>query len=82
VEAVFASIFVRSGTDPRRRRFTIGHELGHFLLPWHKQKRFECKPADLRISSSVAAKNGKIPDIEIEANAAELFMPRHDFKRI
>ncbi|MCR4470401.1 ImmA/IrrE family metallo-endopeptidase [Burkholderia sp. SCN-KJ] len=78
------AIFVRAGTDPRRRRFTVGHELGHFLLPWHKQERFECRPADISISSAVAAKSGKIPDIEIEANAfaAELLMPRHDFKKM
>ncbi|HKR45807.1 MAG TPA: ImmA/IrrE family metallo-endopeptidase [Paraburkholderia sp.] len=76
------AIFVRSGTDPRRRRFTIGHELGHFLLPLHKQQRFECRPADIGISTSIALKSAKISDIEMEANAfaAELLMPRSDFK--
>lgn len=28
-------IAVRAGTQPRRRRFTIGHELGHFLIRSH-----------------------------------------------
>ncbi|CAE6754274.1 ImmA/IrrE family metallo-endopeptidase [Paraburkholderia aspalathi] len=77
------AIFVRAGTDPRRRRFTIGHELGHFLLPWHKQERFECKPADVTISSSALGQSSKLPGIEIEANtfASELLMPRREFKR-
>lgn len=60
-----------SSRDPRpRQRFTIGHELGHFLLPWHRQSQFNCKPQDL----SFGAKTGW----EIEANrfSAELLMPR------
>ena len=60
-----------SSNDPRsRQRFTIGHELGHFLLPWHKQSSFECKAADMTFGANAAW--------EIEANrfSAELLMPR------
>lgn len=78
------AIFVKTGTNPRRRRFTVGHELGHFLLPWHKQERFECKPADVGVSSSSATSTERMPTIEVEANAfaAELLMPRRHFKQI
>ncbi len=60
-----------SSRDPRpRQRFTIGHELGHFLLPWHRQSQFNCKAQDLRY--------GAKSEWEIEANrfSAELLMPR------
>lgn len=59
-----------NGTVPRpRQKFTIGHELGHFLLPWHRQTSFECTVEDI---SSRARK-----DWEIQANqfSAELLMP-------
>src|SRR3712207_1437078 len=29
-------ILVRAGASRQRRRFTIAHELGHFLNPWHE----------------------------------------------
>jgi Zn-dependent peptidase ImmA (M78 family) len=60
-----------SSRDPRpRQRFTIGHELGHFLLPWHRRSQFNCKQQDLSF--------GVKTDWEIEANrfSAELLMPK------
>lgn len=37
-----------SARGPRaRQRFTIGHELGHFLLPWHRQASFQCTAQDI-----------------------------------
>ncbi|MCW5626699.1 MAG: ImmA/IrrE family metallo-endopeptidase, partial [Burkholderiales bacterium] len=59
-----------SARGPRsRQRFTIGHELGHFLLPWHRQSTFRCVAEDI---SGRARK-----DWEIQANefSAELLMP-------
>lgn len=60
-----------SSRDPRpRQRFTIGHELGHFLLPSHRQSQFNCKPRDLSFGAKA--------EWETEANrfSAELLMPR------
>ncbi|WP_428983137.1 ImmA/IrrE family metallo-endopeptidase [Phytohabitans maris] len=28
-------IFIKSSSNKPRERFTVGHELGHVLLPWH-----------------------------------------------
>ena len=52
-----------------RRRFTIGHELGHATIPHHNKKKYEC-------SIDNAFFNKNIND-EKEANdfAAELLMP-------
>lgn len=59
-----------SNRGPRlRQRFTIGHELGHFLLPWHRQAKFQCTAEDIT--------SGGNKDWEIQANqfAAELLIP-------
>ncbi|PUE27917.1 hypothetical protein B9Z39_09250 [Limnohabitans sp. JirII-29] len=69
------AIFFNANRPKPRRRFTIGHELGHFLLPWHRQTNFSCTSDD--ISSRANA------DWEIQANqfSAELLMPRQLVKR-
>ena len=76
------AIMIKAGTSPRRRRFTIAHELGHFLLPWHRQQKFSCKSADIKDSGN---SRNLAPDqvtIETEANAfaSELLMPSSAFK--
>jgi Zn-dependent peptidase ImmA (M78 family) len=76
------AIMIKAGTSPRRRRFTIAHELGHFLLPWHRQQKFSCKSSDIKDSGN---NRGLAPEqitIETEANAfaSELLMPSSAFK--
>lgn len=44
------SILVQKDIGHQRRRFTIGHELGHFLIPFHKPVKpegFFCSRADM-----------------------------------
>ena len=42
-------IMVRAGATPQRRRFTVGHELGHFLNPGHETTaRTQASPARRR----------------------------------
>lgn len=68
-------IVVNSGTRHHRQRFTLGHELGHFMIPRHGYD-MKCSKGDLaakpsgRMSASIT--------IEVEANqfSAELLMPR------
>jgi hypothetical protein len=60
----------------QRKRFTIGHELGHYLL---HRKRF---PQGVHCDE--AAVDGRVRDeVELEANAfsATLLMPLDDFKK-
>ena len=73
------TILVNRNSGDRRRRFTIGHELGHFLLPWHSPRNgqaFLCSKADMGVFS---AKPGGDRYIEMEAEAnrfsAGLLMP-------
>lgn len=69
-------ILVNSGIrNSQRKRFTLGHELGHFLLPNHGNEMW-CSKDDISINSQVS--------IEREANefASELLMPTEIFTRL
>jgi len=71
-------ILVNKEARGGRRRFTIGHELGHFLIPTHKPVKgdaFLCSRDDMRLWSS--AEQNAYARMEVEANkfAALLLMP-------
>lgn len=72
-------IVVNNKVRHQRQRFTLGHELGHFLLPRHGFL-MECTAKDL------VARHGKSISsemkIEFEANefSAEMIMPQQLFK--
>lgn len=73
-----ASIAVRRTDPPNRRRFTIAHEIGHFVLRHHVQRN-ELVHADRHeqvIYRSPRASEGLDP-VEVQANqfAASLLMP-------
>lgn len=72
------AIVVHKNARGGRRRFTIGHELGHFLIPYHRGNK-ECTPADMRVARS----NDPARKIEAEANrfAAGILMPKPYFRK-
>lgn len=77
-------ILVNRSGSRQRQRFTIGHELGHFLNPWHKPKDaegFRCTSRDMRVTK--AQPGDRVTQMEVEANlfSAELLMPRPLFQR-
>jgi len=76
-------ILVKANVNPQRRRFTIGHELGHYLLPWHRQLKFSCTSENIR-DSSAATNYTRDIEMEVEANAfaSELLMPTEAFKKL
>jgi len=62
--------------DKNRRRFTIAHLLGHFVIPWHMKKVFYCRKYGTSLLQT--------DDImEMEANnfAAALLMPKFNLER-
>jgi len=71
-------ILTKAGARDERRRFTIGHELGHFLIPSHKGNR-QCSAADMRETR----RDNHHRRQEAEANrfSAGLLMPRPWFVR-
>lgn len=64
------AIFYSSRSPRPRQRFTIGHELGHFLLPWHRQTTFNCTADD------IGSRANKGWEIEANQFAAELLIPQ------
>jgi Zn-dependent peptidase ImmA (M78 family) len=63
------TIFVNRQSSHQRCRFTIGHELGHFLLPWHTPRHgqgFLCSKKDMAV---FRAKPGGDRYLEMEAQA-------------
>ncbi|WP_423141797.1 ImmA/IrrE family metallo-endopeptidase [Parablastomonas sp. CN1-191] len=77
-DKAWGSIVVAQGTSPRRRRFSIGHELGHFLLPSHRPfegTQFACSHADLRLENTGEANRARKMEAEANRFAARLLMP-------
>lgn len=70
-----AVIGVNAIHHPNRQRFTIGHEIGHYLLHDFEQVHVDKFTFRLRDENSSTGQN----DDEVQANrfAAELLMPRH-----
>lgn len=62
-------ILVKQGVSRQRRRFTLGHELGHFLMPSHlpdTEGRFLCSQSDMLL---LKPKEGdRRAKMEVEAN--------------
>jgi Zn-dependent peptidase ImmA (M78 family) len=80
------AIGLREGMRSGRRNFTLGHELGHFLIPSHRfsKTRFECAKRDMTNERGKASAWDNRPvqeRIEVEANefAAALIVPAVEF---
>jgi hypothetical protein len=77
-DRAWGSILVAEGTLPRRRRFSIGHELGHFLINSHRPYeglQFACSHADLRLEITREANRARKMESEANRFAARLLMP-------
>lgn len=62
-------IVVNEASIRQRQRFTIGHELGHFLIPTHKppgEAGFQCTRADML--RQTAKQDDRRAGMEVEAN--------------
>jgi Zn-dependent peptidase ImmA (M78 family) len=64
-------VIVTVGQPATRRAFTLAHELGHIVIPWHNGMHF------CRVDSETRLTNGIVREVESQANrfAAELLMP-------
>jgi Zn-dependent peptidase ImmA (M78 family) len=73
-------IAVNSAQHENRQRFTIAHEIGHFLLHKGTQVHFD---DDFRVNYRKADSTGIATDDEKEANwfAAVLLMPEHFLRK-
>jgi Zn-dependent peptidase ImmA (M78 family) len=76
-------ILVNGAANRLRQRYTIGHELGHFLIAAHEpgtSGQFTCSKADMRIRK--ADREDRYKRMESEANrfSAGMLMPLPQFK--
>lgn len=71
-------VFVNRHRTSRRQRFTMAHELGHILLPWHQAHELICEadggednddPGKLLRLPGLDAKSREIRGHELEADA-------------
>jgi IrrE N-terminal-like domain len=74
----YGTIVLAEGRKRERQRFSIAHELGHFLIPTHQghtEDGFSCSLTDLRVGDT--REHDRRQRIEAEANrfAAHLLMP-------
>src|SRR5579871_6961315 len=67
------SIAYNEASNPERSRFTIAHELGHFLLPLHGENA-QCAKADMGVLTTMNANRRR--EAEDNSFAAELLMPK------
>jgi Zn-dependent peptidase ImmA (M78 family) len=77
-DKAWGTIIVAQGAARRRRRFSIGHELGHFLITSHRPReglQFACSHADLRLENTREANRAKKMEAEANLFAARLLMP-------
>src|ERR1051326_1475569 len=68
-ERSHGAILVNSTSSPQRRRYTVGHELGHYLNPYHAEagdKDRSCSKQDL--SANFVAGVDAHRRQEVEAN--------------
>ncbi len=77
------AILVNANASEERKRFTISHELGHYLNPWHiprSPEGFRCSSRDM--AAQRFNKGDRATQMEVEANefAVELLMPKNQVR--
>lgn len=76
-------ILVNQGSHQRRQRFTVGHELGHFLSPWHEPMNtegFRCTSRDFTTTDTGSRDKAKKMEAEANRFAAGILMPIAQFR--
>ena len=76
------TILARRGGEPRRR-FTIAHELAHFLMVRHvpdQPDRFLCKSSDLLRLTAKAGDQRQRREVEANRFASLMLMPPHQLR--
>ena len=79
-EREIGSILVNANASLQRRRFTIAHELGHYLNPWHTPNSvggFQCSAKEMgRFVSKPGLSRHEVQEHEANKFAIELLAPK------
>lgn len=73
-------IIINSADSPVRQRFTIAHELGHYLLHSQKLLHVDSNFETVYFRDENSSRANKIEEIQANAFAAELLMPSKDLE--
>jgi Zn-dependent peptidase ImmA (M78 family) len=70
-------IIVNSRQRPTRRRFSLGHELGHWLIPTHtvERQKFVCSSRDFAVSGRGTLSPAQRMEWEANRFSAHLLLP-------
>jgi hypothetical protein len=77
-ERGYGSILVNESSGRRRRRFTVAHELLHFLNPWHaptSEEGFRCRRQDMICDRPDSSDRHVRQETEANVFAIELLAP-------
>jgi len=78
------AILINANSPHTRRRFTLAHELGHFVNPWHtptSSAGFRCTAKDMRTTTSRTLTREQRMEVEANQFAAALLMPQQHIRR-
>ena len=78
-EREIGSILVNAKANPQRRRFTVAHEIGHYLNPWHTPNSvssFQCSAREMgRFLIKPSLSRHEVQEFEANRFAIELLAP-------
>lgn len=77
------AVVLNADSAPRRRNFSLGHELGHFLNPWHTgagDGGFQCSRSDMTASDAATQSRHLRQEAEANRFAIELLAPQRLMK--
>jgi len=86
-ERASGSILVNRNSNRQRRRYSVGHELLHFLNPLHRQTvdgHFECDRSDMALGGSPSRANltqHQLQEIQANRFSIELLAPETRMRR-
>jgi Zn-dependent peptidase ImmA (M78 family) len=81
-ERLNGSILINSTSRPERRRFTLAHELGHYLNVWHEPPNeggFMCKSTELKLGKytvKLGLSKHEVQELQANQFAIELIAPK------
>lgn len=70
----YGSIIINPSKGDHRARFTLGHEIGHYLLPFHHGE-FACFPQDINQGNYGSLSTEQKLEFQANQFAAELLLP-------
>lgn len=76
-----AIITINSDSDLRRQRFSLGHELGHWVNDRGKNLSYQCSDTDMRQYTTRRHDFRQQKEVRANRFSAELLMPGYIFKR-